>query len=869
MVRWVAYLFSGVVVLSIIGAIAGLVLVQHYSKGLPDYQALEHYQPPVTTRVYAGDGRLAAEYAIEKRSFVPIAAVPDRVRHAFMSAEDKNFYSHSGIDFTGIVRAALTNIKNRSVGSDRRPVGASTITQQVAKNFFLTNEASLERKIKEAILAFRIEQTFSKDRILELYLNEIYLGQSAYGVAAAATVYFNKSLDELSIAEAAYLAALPKGPANYDPQRYPEAARGRRDWVIGRMLDDGAISADEAQKAWDTPLVTSPRRPEIMVEGGEYFAEDIRRIISSTYGEQALYKGGLSVRSTLDPRLQAIATRTLKEGLSGFDRRHGWRGPLASLPTEDGWSLKLAALPQNQLVKPWRTALVLSMTPTYAEIGLTDGAKARLMLDDMKWARPVLPSGAYGPTPKKPDDVLKIGDVIAVELIPAKIGKDGKPEAGSEKFALRQIPKVEGALIALDPHTGRVLAMQGGFSYQKSEFNRATQALRQPGSAFKPFVYLTALENGYTPSSLVLDGPVTFDQGPGLPKWTPKNYSGDFLGPTTLRVGIEKSRNLMTVRLAAALGMEKVATMAETFGVVDRMPRQLAASLGAVETTPLRMAAGYAQIVNGGQKITPTLIDRIQDRTGATIYRHDERACINCRADYYSDQDMPTIPDNRLPLVDPISAYQMTHILEGVVQRGTATRVSAVGKPLAGKTGTSNDSKDVWFVGFSPDLVVAVFVGYDEPASLGSRETGSSIAAPIFRDFMIEALKDKPGTPFRAPPGVRMVRVNPATGRVAGPDDSRTIYEAFKPEATPFNTSSEVTGDEPSMVGMGFGDLSGALSNSYDDGVSGEETTPMPPETQPAPLNYPVRPPILENAFPPLFASPPSAQTTPQAGGLY
>lgn len=847
MLRFVVYLFSTLILLAIIGVAAVLGIFWEYGRDLPDYHQLAHYDPPVTTRVYAGDGRPLAEYAVEKRSFVPISAIPRPVIDAFLAAEDKNFYTHPGVDFIGVLRAILTNVKNRSAGSDRRPVGASTITQQVAKNFFLTNEATLDRKVKEAILAFRIERAFTKDRILELYLNEIYLGRGAYGVAAAAMTYFDKGLDELSVAEMAFLAALPKAPSNYNPARFPDAARDRRDWVIGRLYEDGLITREQFQAALAEPLETRSRGGAILVEGGDYFAEDIRREISSSYGEQALYKGGLSVRSTMDPRLQAIATRTLKEGLSVYDRRHGWRGPLAHIDTTPGWWNRLDALALGPVLAPWMPAVVLSVNADTAEIGFIDGSKGHIPMADMRWARPVLPQGGLGPSPARADKVLAPGDVVAV--VPVKKSADGKAADASGVFSLRQIPKVEGALVAIDPHTGRVLAMQGGFSYQRSQFNRVTQAKRQPGSSFKPFVYMAALENGYTPSSLILDGPIELDQGPGLPKWTPKNYGGDYLGPTTLRVGIEKSRNLMTVRLAATLGLAKVANMAERFGVLESRAPGLSMALGAGETTPLRMAAAYAEIVNGGKKITPTLIDRVQDRTGKTVYRHDSRPCDGCQATFYTNQDMPEIPDSREQVIDAVSAYQMTHILEGVVERGTGRLVSQVGRPLAGKTGTSNDAKDAWFVGFSPDLAVAVFVGFDGPTSLGARETGSSVAAPIFRDFMAEALKDKPPVPFRIPPGVRLVRVDAATGRPAQPGDRNVIYEAFKP-GTGYDRGDSMVVDnsDADLVGLGFGDLNGTGAT---DGAQAPTETP------------PVGGAVPAASATPTFAPP------PQAGGLY
>jgi len=846
-VKFLVVLFSTLFLLAIVATGGVLAVFWHYGKDLPDYHQLAHYEPPVTTRVYAGDGSLVAEYAVQKRSFIPIGAMPQRVIHAFLSAEDKNFYQHSGIDPMGVLRAAIVDVKLVLSHSDKRPIGASTITQQVARNFLLSSERSVARKVKEAILAFRIEQAFTKDHILELYLNEIFLGRS-YGVAAAALDYFDKSLDELTVSEAAFLASLPKAPGR-DPQSFHD----RRDYVIGRMLEDGYITADEAKAALADPITIRPRHEAVMTPGGDYFAEDIRRELADQYGEVALYKGGLAVRSTLDPALQQIATKALRAGLVAYDRRHGWRGPLATIDVGPGWTRRLMLRPD---LAPWVTAAVLSVTPAYAEIGLSDGHKGRIPLAEMRWARPLAPQQTLGAPVKEVSDVLKAGDVVAVEAV-AK-SEDGKEHYPADTYALRQPPKVEGALVAMDPHTGRVLAMQGGFSYGRSQFNRATQALRQPGSSFKPFVYMAALDSGYTPTSLVLDGPVEFDQGPGLPKWRPGNYEHDFLGPTTLRVGVEKSRNLMTVRLAAAVGMTKIADYAEKFGVVDKLPHELAMALGAGETTPLRMAAAYAEIVNGGRKITPTLIDRIQDRNGKTIYRHDARACEGCSSTFYTDQDMPEIPENSEQLVDPMTAYQMVHILEGVVERGTARyALAGIGRPMAGKTGTSNESKDTWFVGFSPDLVCAVFVGFDEPSTLGKHETGAAAAAPVFREFMTEALKGKPPVPFRVPAGIRLVRINAATGRPAESGEGNVIYEAFKPGTVPDG------GQEATVLDNGLVTEPDAAENAANPGIPSEDS-----ETSAA------VPQLVQGAQPPQPAQPQQQKQKPQtpqpeAGGLY
>jgi len=775
MLRFLAYTTSLLLFLTIVGAGAGLYAVWHFGQELPEYRQLVDYEPPVTTRVHAADGSLMVEYAQERRVFVPIAAIPVHVKEAFLSAEDKSFYSHPGIDVFGIGRAVLTNLQN--LGRERRPVGASTITQQVAKNFLLTNEVSIARKAKEAILAFRIEQALSKDRILELYLNEIYLGQGSYGVAAAALSYFGKSLDELDLGEAAQLASLPKAPNNYHPVRRNAAATERRNWVLGRMVEDGFITDEDRDAARAEPVRFSPPPPTRLVEAG-YFAEEVRRLIAQRYGDARLYQGGLSVRTTLEPGLQTTAHAALRDGLEAYDRRNGWRGAGQRLEVAGDWKAALAALPVSASLGAWRQALVLRLSGEGAEIGFADGSTGLLAMAEMTWARRQLADGGVGPRPAKPADVVAPGDVVVVDW--KQPDKNGKG-AG---WSLRQLPEVNGALVAMDPHTGRVLAMVGGWSQADSEFNRATQALRQPGSAFKPFVYAAALDSGFTPSSLVLDAPFVLDQGP-LGKWKPENYSQEFYGPSTLRLGIEKSRNLMTVRLAQNVGMEKVVDYARRFGIADSMQPYLPMSLGAGETTVLKLTTAYAMLVNGGRRIEPTLVDRVQDRTGRTIYRHDERPCPDCREVAWAGQTMPVVPDAREQVIDPVTAYQVVSMLQGVVQRGTGARIAALGRPLAGKTGTTNESRDAWFVGFSPDLAVGVWVGFDEPRSLGKRETGSSVAVPIWKDFMEAALKGEPQTPFRIPPGVRLVRVDAKTGEPVLQAGAGTILEAFREGQVP------------------------------------------------------------------------------------
>ncbi|MBE6459267.1 MAG: penicillin-binding protein 1A [Alphaproteobacteria bacterium] len=798
MFKTLSSLLSTFFFFAVIALIVLITSLWQISQELPDYQQLEKYEPAVTTRLYAGDGRLMMEYAAEKRLFVPEEKIPERVKNAFIAAEDKNFYHHFGIDFLGIIRAVLDNVKN--IGSGRRPAGASTITQQVAKNFLLSSELSYKRKIKEAILSTRIEQAFSKQHILELYLNEIYLGNRSYGVAAAALNYFGKSLDELTLEEAAYLAALPKGPNNYNPKTKYDAAIARRNWVIGRMLDDGYISEEEAEAAKEKPLQVLERRGEF-VEDAQYFSEEVRRHVNQKFGEDALYEGGLLIRTTLNPRLQKIATKVFADEIRNYDRRHGWRGSLANIDTTTDYKQALIDVQAPAGRKnSWTKAVVLKVSQAQAEIETVDGEKGVLSLSDMKWARKNLKNQSVGGEPKSVAEVVKPGDVILVEK-----------NLQTGQFSLQQVPNVEGGLIALDPHTGKVLAMVGGYSFKKSQFNRVTQAMRQTGSAFKPIVYLAALENGYSPTDLILDAPFVLDQGPGQPLWKPVNYSKRFYGLMTLRQGIEKSRNLMTVRLAQDVGMDKVAEYAKKMGVNPNLPELLSMSLGAGETKLINMARAFGILVNGGKKIDTYLIERIQDRNGHTIYRHDQRECENCSVEKWNEQPVPQLIDDREQIIDPLSAYQMVSIMEGVVQYGTGARLKSLGYHLAGKTGTTNKNQDAWFVGFSPDLVVAVYVGFDEPRSLGRFETGAAAALPVFQNFMREALAGQPDIPFRIPAGIKLVRVNHNTGQLAQPQDTSVIVEALKPEynldaktqrviGSPQNNKEEKTENKPTFT---------------------------------------------------------------------
>ena len=807
LLRFLGWIFAVGTVVFLVGVVGTVGLMWHFSKDLPDYSQLQDYEPPVMTRVHATDGSLVAEYARERRLYIPVQAVPNMVINAFLAAEDKNFREHGGLDFVGIGRAGWIYLQN--MGSGRRPQGASTITQQVAKNFLLTNEVSLDRKIKEALLAMRIERAYSKDKILELYLNEIYLGLGAYGIAAASLIYYDKSVHELSIAEAAYLAALPKAPTTLHPFRQRERAIERRNYVVDRMVDNGYIKVAEAEAAKKEPLNVNPRPTGSHIFAAEYFAEEVRREVYERYGEKKLYEGGLSVRATLDPKMQRFARKALADGLVRFDENQGYRGAVAKIDVSGDWGVKLAEVKALNDI-PWRLAVVLEVSEQSARIGLQPGreiggsgavAKERnvgiLPLDGVKWAK-----AASGPArfraPTKVSQVVEPGDVIYIEPLERAPKKDTKRRQTSDReedtepaagnlFRLRQVPDVSGAIAVMDPWTGRVFALVGGFSYDQSQFNRATQALRQPGSSFKPFVYATALDNGYTPSTIVLDAPIEIDQGPGAGIWRPENYSQKFYGPQTLRFGIEQSKNAMTVRLAQDVGMPLIVDYARRFGVYDDLPPYLSFALGAGETTVLKMTAAYSMFANGGKRIKPTLIDRIQDRYGHTIFKHDQRECRGCDAERWRDQPEPTLVDRREQVLDPMTAYQITSMMEGVVQRGTATTLREVGKPVAGKTGTTNDWKDAWFIGYTADLAVGVYIGYDKPRTLGtsSAATGGHLAAPIVRDFMKMALADKPAVPFRVPPGIKLIRVDSKSGTRAGPGDGKVILEAFKPGTAP------------------------------------------------------------------------------------
>jgi len=737
--RWIV--MAGVVLLGAI-ALAGLVVTIYAAwlfHDLPDAGELADYRPATATRVYAGDGTLIGEFSEERRIYVSYDQIPPVVVQAFLAAEDRNFFRHGGIDVSGLGRAMFKNLFN--VVSGRRLEGGSTITQQVAKNILLTNESSLNRKLKEAVLASRLEGALPKEQILELYLNEIFLGYRSFGVASAAYNYFGKSLGQLTPDEAAFLAALPKGPNNYHPKRRPEAAKGRRDWVLGEMADNGFLTDVELTQALARPLTTqdAPRRAQY--DDADFFVEEARRQAIARFGERPVNAGGLYLRTTLDPSLQSAARSALMTGLEAYDRRHGWRGPWGTTDFAAGWQSEAGKKTTPPERRAWRAAAVESVSGNTVRVRLAaDDRSGTLIAADAAWANA--------------NRQLRRGDLIFVE-----------PRNG--QFALKQIPAVNGALVAIDPHTGRVLAMVGGYSYALSSFNRATQAERQPGSAFKPFVYAAALEGDFTPASIVLDAPISFAGGPNGTRWTPENYSREFYGPQSLRRGLELSRNVMTVRLAQDVGMQNIVDLAEKMGVADDMPPNLSVSLGAGETTPLHLTAAYSAFVNGGRRVEPYLIEYVQDRTGETLWRADRRTCRECGRGF-SGQESPRLPERGTQVIDPITAYQVSSMLEGVIQRGTAASARGLGRWVGGKTGTTNEYRSAWFVGFSSDIVVGVFIGFDDNRPLGRGETGATGPVPIFTDFMQTALKARPARPFVRPRNAVFRTVN-------------GIEEAFRP----------------------------------------------------------------------------------------
>jgi len=787
-----------VLLIGVVGGVGSWITYQRLSADLPDVDGLRNYQPPVMSRVYAGDSRLLTELATERRIFVPITAIPEIVKQAFISAEDQNFATHRGIDLLAMSRAAAFDLVH--FGQGRRPIGASTITQQVAKNMLLDNQVSLARKAKEAILAMRIEQNLSKNRILELYLNEIYLGLGSYGVAAAAQGYFNKPLDKLTVAEAAFLAALPKAPNNLNPFKFPEAARARRDYVLDRLAEDRVITQAQSTSAKAEPVVPSEFRRPPPVPAADWFTEEVRRQLIARFGQDTTTQGGLMVRTSLDPALQVVAEKSVRDGLIAYDRKMGgWRGAVTHLDLvpadfETRWPTALndVAHPAGMLPN-WRLAVVAGTTETEAKANwLTPTGERRvatLSLQDLGWAR-LLHDGKPGAAPRRMTEVVRTGDVVMLEpsAAPAAIqpaapssktppsvatnkGKPAAPLPPTSRATLRQVPQVQGALVSLDPRTGRVLAVVGGWSFEQSQFNRATQAQRQPGSSFKPMVYLAALEKGISPSQRFLDAPIVVDTPEG--RWRPSNYEGTFGGPTPLRVALEQSLNLVTLRVAQQVGMQSVADNAIAFHMVDTMPRVLPAALGAVETTVLREAGAYASIAAGGREVIPSFIDSVQDRDGHVVLRGQGLDCADCADPAHP----PSIADTRSQIADPASDFQLVTMMQGVVQRGTGIEAGkGLNRPIAGKTGTTQDFADAWFAGFTPDLVTVVWVGYDNPTTLGNNENGGAVAAPIWHDYMATALAGHPPLAFPAPPGVTLAPWDSGTG---------TITDAFKPDQVP------------------------------------------------------------------------------------
>ncbi len=768
-----AFMFLGLILVTF-----GFFMFKRYSENLPDYEQLKNYNPMITTRLYAADGSLISEFSKEKRIFVPIDTIPKDLINAFLAAEDSNFYKHSGIDPLAIFRTSVRNIFSVFKGEPSMG-GASTITQQVVKNFLLTKERTFQRKIKEAILAYRMSQAFSKDRILELYLNQIYLGSGSYGVAAAAQVYFNKSIDELTIEEDALLATLPKAPSKLDPRKNLDKAKGRRDWVIGRMVEEGFIEQKVGELAIEQPINLKVKEDDEVTKAN-FFSDSVKKELTELYGSDSVFENGIVVSTTLDPRLQKIAETAFDAGIEDYDRKHGYRGALAKIDSNGKWQEELQKFDPKKLYKDsWSRSVVLSLSKDTATIGLENGKLGSIEFASLKWARKHINVNSMGPAPKKISDVLAVGDVVLTE-----------PTSKGETYFLRQIPEVNGGFLAMDPHTGRVLAMMGGYVDEPNQFNRATQAMRQPGSTMKTFGYIAALENGMTPATVIMDEEISLNQGFGLPPYRPSNYSNQFYGPTTLRSGLEQSRNVTAVRMADQIGLDKVVDVVKKLGVNDNPQKIYSLILGSTETSVMRMAAAYSMMVNGGKKITPLMIEKIQDRDGKTIYRRDKRSCPNCVVNNLNDYvakdvdqlPIPFLDERKEQVIDSGTAYQITSMLQGVVDRGTAARAKSIGRIIGGKTGTTNSSFDSWFVGFSPDLVVAVYIGFDTPKTLGASETGASVALPVFIDFMKEALKNTPSTPFRIPNSVKFVKIDRTTGKFPTPATPKEniFFEAFK-----------------------------------------------------------------------------------------
>ena len=730
-----------------------LIVLWTFSNSIPDYRFLKNYKPPVSSKMYSGEGDLVADFSKEKRIFIPYEAIPKNVINSFLSAEDKNFFSHPGVDAKGLMRALFNNIDN--ILNGKRLEGASTITQQVAKNFLLTNEVSINRKIKEAILAFRIERALSKERILELYLNQIYLGSGAYGVAAASLEYFDKSIKELNYNEAALLAALPKAPSKYNPYRDKELAKFRRNLVLNNLYENKVINEIKYLEFKDKPIELKKIK-KVFFEDSQYYIEDVRKSIIDQLTYEKVYNQGYNINTPINLKLQKIATKSLRNGLIAYDRRKGWRGPLKNIRYSNDWHNKIE---KNYILEKsieWEIAIVKKINQFNAIIETEKKINGIIEYKEITW------------TKKDFKDLLKKGDIIYVK----KINKN--------LFSLQQLPRINGGAVVMDPFTGRVLALSGGFSFKNSEFNRASQALRQPGSAFKPFVYALALENQYTPSSLVLDAPLVLDQGIDLKKWKPENYGKKFYGPSTLRVGLEKSRNLMTVRIAQSLGTDKLANFSKEMRIYKKPEELLSISLGSAETTLLSLTSAYCSFVNGGKLIKPVLIDRIQDGEGNTIINNENRECINCDKISFTSSEFPKIEDNYQQILSPQTAYQVTSFLQGAVERGTGKKLKKLGLNLAGKTGTTNDNTDAWFVGFTSNLVIGVYVGMDNPQPLGKYETGSKAALPIFEEFVKKAIKKSDARPFKVPKDITLMVIDPNTGNKAKFSSKNTIIESYK-----------------------------------------------------------------------------------------
>ena len=730
-----------------------LIVLWTFSNSIPDYRFLKNYKPPVSSKMYSGNGELVADFSKEKRIFVPFEAIPKNVINSFLSAEDKNFYSHPGVDAKGVMRAIINNIQN--IMTSKRLEGASTITQQVAKNFLLTNEVSFNRKIKEAILAFRIERALSKERILELYLNQIYLGSGAYGVAAASLEFFDKSIKDLNYNEAALLAALPKAPSRYNPYRNKDLAKFRRDLVLKNLYENNFIDQSKYLEL-KNKTIKLKKVKKVFLENSQYYIEDVRKNIIEKLTYNKVYNQGYNINTPINLELQKVATQSLRNGLVAYDRRKGWRGPIKNIKYSKDWYASIEKKFRLEKSIEWQMVIVKKINQFNSIIETENNLQGVINYKDISW------------TKKDFEELFKVGDVIYVKKV------------DSNSYSLQQLPIINGGIVAMDPFTGRVLALSGGFSFKNSEFNRASQALRQPGSAFKPFVYALALENKYTPSSLILDAPLVLDQGVDLKKWKPENYGKKFYGLSTLRVGLEKSRNLMTVRIAQNLGVDKIANFTERMNIYKKPEELLSISLGSAETTLLSLTTAYCSFVNGGKLIKPVLIDRIQDGEGNTIINNGNRKCINCDKISFTGKEFPKIEDDYEKVLSPQTAYQLTSILQGVVERGTGKKLKKLGLNLAGKTGTTNDNTDAWFIGFTSNLVIGVYVGMDIPQPLGKFETGSKAALPIFEEFVKKAVKKSDARPFKVPEDITLMVVDPTTGIKAKFSSKNTIIESYK-----------------------------------------------------------------------------------------